>query len=358
MANTIPYGFMNLKDKYPETVANNLVAVNTAITQNLAELQSQYEDLFGLFVEPTTERAARFSIPGTVNFTGTDEYGRVLPVKRRGYYDAAWPMQKAGIATGETWEAGIEMTIAQAADMVMSIRQGFVTWHIQHMLAALYQLDGVSYSSESDPTVTYEGLANGDAITYATLKGASAPATDNHLLAQAASISDSNDPFPTMADELIEHPENGNGTPIAFIPTNLVADVRALTQFLWMPDPNVDPGAINVKLIGTPPSNTPGKVIGYHKEAGCWLVQWDRLPSSYMIATVPGAIKPIRFRQKENPALRGVVREGEINVHPFKEVQYSIFGGYASWNRVGALVYRIGNGTYAAAPTGYAVPLA
>ena len=76
-----------------------------------------------------------------------------------------------------------------------------------------------------------------------------------------------------------------------------------------------------------------------------------------MIATMTGGPRPLLMREEMEASLRGFNRVAERNDHPFYESQYLRIAGFGANNRVGALVQRIGNGSYAI-PTNYPSPLA
>ncbi len=109
-------------------------------------------------------------------------------------------------------------------------------------------------------------------------------------------------------------------------------------------------------MAGSLGAAVPGQVIGYH-EARVWIAEWRSLPANYMIAVATEGPRPLAMRQEPEAVLQGFNRVAERNDHPFYESQYLRSAGFGANNRVGALVYRIGNGAYAV-PTGYASPLA
>ena len=185
--------------------------------------------------------------------------------------------------------------------------------------------------------------------------GADAGATDTHYLAQANAIDNSNDPFPTIYDELTEHPEN-SGEVVVLIPSNVKTTVQALSGFYPNTDPNLNAGMASTTLRGSLGTPLPGVLLGYH-EARVWIAEWKSLPSGYMIATTTGGPRPLLMREEMEASLRGFNRVAERNDHPFYESQYLRIAGFGANNRIGALVQRIGSGSYAI-PTNYTSPMA
>jgi hypothetical protein len=91
----------------------------------------------------------------------------------------------------------------------------------------------------------------------------------------------------------------------------------------------------------------PGTVIGKH-DSGVWIVEWTSVPAGYILATMTEAEPALAMRQEPEASLQGFYKVPEDrNDHPFYEAQWARHAGFGAWNRVGAVVYRIGNGTYA-----------
>ena len=182
--------------------------------------------------------------------------------------------------------------------------------------------------------------------------------TDTHYLAQANSIGNSSDdPFGAIYAELTEHPENGGdtGDVICFVPTGLKASIEALSNFYPLVDNNLQTGSGVTTLSRVPTIQTPGTLFGYHAEK-VFFYEWKSLPAGYLIATTTNAEKPLAMRQHPEPQLRGFSKVAERQDYPFWEAQYVRWAGFGSWNRVGAVVMRIGNGTYAI-PSNYTSPM-
>lgn len=356
MANQILYGFENLTSVFSERITGNLIPqVNTAIQATLAEHNRQMQAAMSLFATPTTEYKVRYKTPVAGRLQPLDENGRALPVRTSGYYDIAFPLQRGGIAYGANYEGMLKMTVEDANNRMATLMIADQRWMRDHMLAALYTSASWTYTDEEHGALTVKGLASGDTDTYLIQTGADTGATDTHILGQANSIADgADDPFGTIYDELTEHPEN-SGDVIALIPTNLKASVEALADFYPVGDPNIRRGANTAELVGSLGTSIPGKLFGYH-DSGVWLVEWKSLPSSYIIATMTGGDRPLAMRQDVLPELQGFNRVADRNDHPFYETQYMRKAGFGAQNRVGAMVMRIGNGTYAT-PTNYSSPM-
>lgn len=356
MANQVIWGFYDLQSIFDQRVSDNVPAVSSAIDEAVAEHNRQMDALVALFVTRTTEFKVRFRTATTANLQPLDQNGRARPIQAAGYYETAFPILDAGTAWGANYKARAKMTVAEANDITATMLMADMRWIRYHILAALYADVTWTFTDLEHGALTIQGMANGDTVTYQIMAGTDAGATDNHYLAQAAAISDVADPFPTIYAELIEHPEN-SGQIVAFIPTGLKAAVMALSGYYPASDPNIDLGASQARLVGNLGVSVPGTLFGYH-DAGVWLVEWPNMVANYIIAVATGGERPVAMREEEEPELRGFRKVAERNDHPFYENQFLRSAGFGGWNRVGAVVYRIGNSTYAAAPTGYIQPVA
>ena len=356
MANQVLYGFVNLKDVYNQRIDDvGVQVVNDAIDATFVEHNRQLNAVMSLFVDPTTEYKVRYRTPTAARLQPLDENGRARPIKMAGYYDIAFPLQDAGTAWGQTYKASKKMTVAEAANIVNTLLTADKRWMRDHVLAALFANSSWTFSDEQHGSLTIKGLANSDTDTYLIQAGTDAGATDTHYLAQANAIDNSNDPFGTIYDELTEHPEN-SGDVVVFLPTGLKATTMGLSAFYPLSDPNLNPGVATTTVRGALGVQLPGTLFGYH-EAKVWLAEWKALPAGYMVGVMTGGPRSLAMREEPEASLRGFNRVAERNDHPFYESQYLRTAGFGAQNRVGAVVYRVGNGAYAV-PTNYTSPMA
>lgn len=355
MANVAAYGLFNRRD-----VADRLITevgvgeVFTAIDQTLAQHNAEMNAMMSLFVRRTTDFQLNYRTPATNRLQALDEIGRALPVKGGGVYQVEWPLLRAGTAWGYDYETNLKMTVQQAAEQNDLMMTGDIQWMREQMLAALFANVDWTWADVDHGSQTIHGLANGDAVTYLRTGGRAA-ATATHYLGQANSIGDASgdNPYPTIASTLKQYPDN-SGEIIALIPTNLRADTEDLATFRMAPDPNVRAAASDEVLVGRLGVTVPGEIIGYAD--GVWIVEWPSLPDSRIIAVTSGGERPLAMREDPLPALQGFNRVGTREDFPFTEFQYRRQAGFGAWNRVGALVFEIGDATYDV-PTGFAEPL-
>jgi len=356
MANQILYGFHNMKDLMAKRVTEVGVQVmDKAIVTTLNEHNRQIDALISMFATRTTAHKTRFKTVSAARLQPLDNNGRALPIKPAGSYDVGYPIQMAGGAWGADYVTSQKMRVQDVNDAVSTLIMADARWVRDHILAALFfsTTNGWTFIDEEWGSLTIQGLANGDSTVYNVLTGADAPTTATNYIAQASGIADATNPFPGIYNALMSHPEN-SGEVIVLVPSNLTASIEALANFKEKGDPNIREGVNTSTLVGNLDAQVPGRVIGYTDK--CWIVEWKSLPDSYMVATTTGGDRPLAMREDVEDSLRGFNKVAERNDHPFYESQYIRRAGFGAWNRVGAVVARIGNGTYAI-PTNYGSPM-
>lgn len=357
MPNQMLYGLHTLADVAARRVEEiGVRVVSEAIEQAVAEHNRQLDALFGLFVRRTTEFKVIYMQAGATRLQPLDEQGRARPIQVAGKYDVGLPLQKAGVAWGATRKARIKMTVQQVNDLLASMLIADNRWIRDHILASLYSNAAWTFTDDEHGALTVTGLANGDTTTYQIQSGQDSAATDNHYWGQAAAIADVTDPYPTIYTELSEHPENNGGQFLALIPTGLKAATQALAAFNKVEDPNIIKGANQDVLVGSFGMTVPGNVIGYH-DSGVWVAEWPSLPAGYIVSVATGGERPVAMREEPEAELQGFKPVAVREDHPFWEQHFEREAGFGAWNRVGATVTRIGNGTYAI-PTSYESPMA
>lgn len=348
-------GLLNQADLAARRVADlGVQGVMRAVDESVAEHNRQLTALTNLFVTPRTDPQAQFFAAGATRLQPLDENGRARPVKPSGSYTVGFPLQMAGIAWGTNYITSVDMTVGEVADVVSMMLDADSRWMRDHILAALFYENSTTPWTFTDArygALSVYGLANGDTVTYQILSGSDSAATDDHVKG-AATLTEA--VFTDIHAELTEHPEN-NGPVIAFIPTASRATVEALTNFYPIADPNLRSGVAVTEYTGALNTPVPGSLIGY--VGGVHIVEWAGMPADYVLGVTAGGEKPLAMRQHPNAALQGFKEVDQRRDYPWYERQYLRMAGFGTWNRVGAIVYRTNNGTYAI-PTGYTSPMA
>lgn len=356
MPNEVLYGFHDLEHLWAIRVTEaGVELVGEAIQASLQEHNRQMDALLGLFVTKTTGFKTVFKTSSASRLQPLDEFGRARPIRRAGKYEIAFPLLQAGGAIAETYIASLKMTVGEVNDVMAEMQQADSRWLRDHILAALYANTSWTFTDVEHGSLTIKGLANGDTDTYLIRTGQDQSTTDQHYLAQAGAVS-ATDPFPAIYTEINEHPENAGGQVVALIPTSVKSDTEALASFYPIGDSNLRLGSGQTEFTGSLSVPTPGTVLGYH-DAGVHIVEWPNLPADYIIAVATAGERPLKMREEPEPELQGFAQVATRENHPWYESQFLRIAGFGANNRVGAVVQRVGNGTYAV-PTDYTSPMA
>ena len=255
------------------------------------------------------------------------------------------------------------LTVEEANRFTWDAQRRDADWMIRHILAAIFTNTSYTFKDDVGPSgakglgdITIQPLANNDAALYVR-RSTGAASADNHYLAQASAIDTSNNPFPAMRDELVEHPSN-SGPYVAYIPTSLRDDVGGLSEFVEFHGEGIlRIAADDDEIVGAVPELGPGdEIIGYLKSSKFWIIEWGRLPDNYIIAQARGAMRPLKMREYDAPELQGFFAETFKPESGLTQVNLIRFAGFGASDRVSTVVQRVGNGTYAI-PSGYAAPL-
>lgn len=355
-ANVAP-GFYDLQDVADRTVSEiGVQQITDAIEQSVARHNEAVAELETTVVERGTIFKERYYLPAVAEMQPlVGDTDRPRPVKGRAFYDRAYPLRDAGHAWGGGRKTRAKMTVAEANENTWTALMADNRWRIRHILAAWLTDTAWTFKDPEHGDLVVGGLANGDAVQYVDVNGDGF--TDSHFLAQAAAIDAANDPFPAMALELTEHPENDNGQyPVAYIPTNLVGAVAALPK-VYNRLPDVIQEGVGVTRLVSEVTGSPlgDKLIGFHED-GLWLVEWKRLPNSIIPFHVPG-IPFVFMREEPQTVLQGLRTElydddGVTWINGFIRT-----AGYAVRNRLAAGVLLQGAGAYTA-PVAFKHPLA
>lgn len=356
MANSVAYGFIGLRHLFSERVTTiDVDVIRGAIRESTNLYNQQVNTLLAGWVERNTTHQERVVLPGSGTLQPLDEWGNPLPVAPSGFYDVGYPIQGGGTAWGTNRVSQSLITIEEANRNTLDAFQRDADWLRRHLLAAFLDNEAWTYDDKQHGSLTVRPLANNDIVTYNRV-GALGSLTDTHYLAQADGISEVNNPFPTIYDELIEHPSNV-GPFVVYVPTNLKEDIRNLAEFVEVDDPDVIRGVNQDELATTGNVNILGpgdEILG--KTERLWVVEWKFLPDNYMIAVATGSGPVVRMREYPAANIQGLFPEFDQGDGRFLN-KFIRYAGFGVRNRVSALVYQIGASSYSV-PTGYDAPLA
>lgn len=351
MANQVQYGFHRLADLRDRRITEvGVERINQAVEQSIAEHNRNLNQMLTTFTgEPSDRYKLAYNVAQNARLQLLDEDARAQKIKKAARYEVGFPLRHYGIAWGSNWVTRAKMTVQQASDAVKTLMDADKRTVRDDLMISLFAAANYTFADPEFGNLSVKGLANGDGSTYNVLTGADVGADDTHIKAQAgASILLAT--YQDIYTELTEHPENG-GDVTVFVPTNQRAATEAMTGFLAVSDNNVALGSGSSRLVGTDGISGPGELFGYVGK--CFVREWRQLPSDYVIAIATQGEKPLKQRVDAESELRGFRPAAERNDFPYWENQYIHRFGFGAWNRVGAVIYRINNASYAV-PTGFA----
>jgi len=354
--NVLAYGFNSLSQMLslrPSQVGVQLIT--TAIEESAAENTRAKNALLALLVERTTVAKESFALPTGGSLQRLDEFGVPRVVVPTGSYDVAYPIDGAGTAFGRNRVTAALETVADInRDQLMAQEQD-ADWLTRHLLAALLDNATWTYPDAQLGSLTIQPLANNDSVTFLRNGGTSSAA--NHYVAQTAAIADATNPFATIYTTLTAYPSNNGRRLISFIASNLVTTTQALTAFVDVDDPDIRRGA-NADTLAASGAGVQGpgtQVLG--KVNNQWIVEWPRLPSSYILSVVEGR-PPVAMREYPDPRLQGFFPEVHSPDGARIERRYLRYCGFGVRNRISAMVTQVSGGdTTYDIPTGYDAPL-
>jgi hypothetical protein len=330
-----------------------------AVNQVLGEHNADMNAAMNVFVQETTsDYKLRYKLPGGGYLQKLGDQARPGAVKPYAGWDVALPLENFAAALAYNRVAYGYMTSQELARHVDTITVQDRNTVRYEMLRALFRLTAVSWTDAIYGALTIEGLANGDAVTYPAVLGADTEATDNHLLSSGyavAAVSDVNNPYATVANELEEHfgtPASGSNI-IAFIPTATVAKTIALTDFVPVMKMGIQPGQDTAIAVGLP-SNVPGRIIGKMATSGVWVSEWRWIPATYLLAVHLDAPKPLL--QRIDPVSTGLGNGLQLVAtdqdFPFTTSEYVHRFGFGVGNRLNGVAMIVSAAAYSV-PTGY-----
>lgn len=352
------YGPVGLEQIFVERLSGVNAEGRWEIVQEFGRLHNEAQlAMDAALVQRTTLSKERVYLPGAAgSLQPLDDKGLPLPVQPGGYMDVAYPIQGGGTAWANNRVTRAKMRPEEVARFLVDAATRDNMWRRMRILAALFTNTTWTFSDPEEGNLTVQPLAiTSDGVVYPKADGTLG--TDQHYLAQAAAIANSTDPYPVIYDELAEHPSNNVSAAnpiVALIPSNLKATTQALSAFTAVAPWFINQGA-NTDTVNAPDAAGPGTLIGVH-DANVLIKEVAWLPSDYIIAFATGAGPAVAMREYAEAELQGVISERASTDGNREDYRFIRYAGYGVRNRVAAVVYRIGNASYAI-PSGYTAPL-
>lgn len=333
-----------------------------AVQQVLGDHNADLQAAISVFVQETTsDYKIRYKLPGGGRLQRLGDQGAPGAVKAYGGWDVAFPLEDFGAALAHNRVAFAYMTVQELnrhLDTIMIQDRNTMRFE---MLKALLNDGQDTFVDPIWGSLSVEPLANGDSNVYPPVLGSESEAAEDHYAESGytvASISDTNNPYTTIANDLEEHfgTPQGGGNVAVFINNDAVVKTRALTDFVAVSDIGIQAGSDTAVAVGLPAA-LPGRVIGRMDGSGVWVVEWRWIPATFMLGIHLDAPKPLI--QRVDPADTGLPVGLQLvstsDQHPFTESYYSHRFGFGCGNRLNGFAMEVAaTGNDYSEPSAYA----
>lgn len=333
--------------------------IYTAITDYIARVQSDLAGQMRLFVSgPTEMYTERYKLPtgGRMQEIGLGVYPGVT--KRVGSWDVAYPLKNFGdgMAVDDITQA--YMTAQELQLHIDTALNHSVNTQRFEMLYSIFNNTAKSVVDMIHGTLTVQPLANGDSVTYPPVLGSETAATENHYLESgyaASAISDTNNPYHTIADELEEHfgTMTGGDNIVVLINKAQTKLSLELTEMSDVPDQFINVSVDANVPVNYPPIPSTARLIG--RCSGVWVAEWAWMPANYMFGT--HIMEPAPLKMRVDPAAvglgQGLQLVKEDNEFPMRKSYWRNRFGFGVGNRLNGVVMELGTGGTYTIPSGY-----
>lgn len=350
------YGLIGVADGDPSYVNTvGQVQVFEAAQQYLEMHSADLEKAYAVFFEDKTEVfKERYYLPGGGRLQKRSGHTQSAAVKASAYWDVAYPLFDYGAQIAFTDVSVKKLKLPMLQRHLDTVRIQDINTFRYEMLYALFNNTTRTIDDEEHGTLSVKPLASGDSDKYPPVIGSETDATENHYLESgyvASSISNTNNPYVTIKEELAEH--WGDGDVAVFINPAQTPATEALSDFDPVNDRYVRPGANTDQIANGDFPNVPGKVIGRTNDV--WVVEWRWIPAGYMYGQdlmMPGPLKK-RLDPAEQGFAEGIELVSSNSRAPFEQAHYRNRYGAAVGNRLNGVVMELGNGGTYTIPTPY-----
>lgn len=342
------------RDTFQDTVGQK--SVFDYINQYLAVQEAETNKVYSVFCQgDTTDHGERYFLPAGGQLQSSTSLTRPGAVKPVSSWDAGYPIDDGRDQLANTDVGMAYMTAAQLDSQVRSMSQRYVNWKRYLILRALLNSSNDSVTDEIYGSITVRRLANADGTLYPPVLGTSSDlASHSHYAGTnyaTSSISDSNNPYITIRDQLEEH--FGDCQIVVFINNAERTKTEALTNFNERVTLATIPTINNARLDPNGLPIVPGRIIGSIND--CIVSEWRWVPSGYLLAVAVDQPAPLKRRIDEDRAasLRGFSLVTTDMDFPLNESYYRAREGYGAANRLNGTAYQLVASTSYTTPTSY-----
>lgn len=347
------YGALGL----PENDRSLVSSIGQNVVYDAAQefIRRHNEDLAtasNIFIEMTTEdHKDYYKLPGGGRLQRLRNRSRAAETRAGGQWDVAFPLEEFGAAFAIDRKSYAMLTVQQLANELATMRTQDVSTIRWEVLASLFSNTTRSVVDEwpvSKGTLTIQPLANGDSVLYPPKLGADSDdfEADNHYLVSgytSANISDTNNPYVTIREEIEEHfgTPTGYGNIVVFIHTDEVSATEDLTDFTEVTDIHIDAGDDTDTVSGMPNIPSSARLLG--RVSGVWVAEWRYVPSGYLMGVDADSPAPTRMRvhRAEYSLPQGFALVAEDERHPIMTRHYEHDFGIGVGNRLNGVVMQL-----------------
>lgn len=348
---------LNDTDRVFSSTAGQAVVLNL-IGEYLNRVNADLAAQMAVFLGNTTENyKLRYKLPGGGRLQRRGGKAESAATKAYGGYDVAFPLEDFGAQFASDDVSLAYMTAGDMERHLSNIAIQNVNTVRFEVLKALLNNTADTFSDPLWGSLTIQPLANGDTVTYPPVLGSESEATEDHYLESgyaATAISDTNNPYTTIRQELEEHfgASTGGDNIAVFINPAETPETEALNDYDQVVDNFIRAGA-NVNVPVTLPS-VPGRILG--RTNGVWVVEWRWIPANYMVGIHLEAEAPLYMRVDPADTGLGMGLQLVANSDDFPNVaaHYRHRFGLGVANRLNGVVMELGTGGTYTIPTAYA----
>jgi hypothetical protein len=353
------FGLLGLGDtdrSYVRTIGQQIVydAVNTYLQMHDEDMMASY----AVFVaEQTSNHQERYKLPGGGRLQKRGGLAQSGAVKASGQWDVAYPLEDFGAQISMDDITLAYMTVQELQRHLDTVVLQDINTTRFEILRALFNNAARTYTDPIWGNLTVQPLANGDAVQYPPVLGTEVDATENHYLESgylASAISNTNNPYPVIRNELEEHfgTPSGFGNVAVFINSAQVALTESLADYDQVVDNMLIPNQ-NRDIPQNLPS-VPGRVIG--RSNGVWVVEWRWIPSGWMVGIDLDNPAPLKVRvDPDDTGIESALTLVQTDrMYPLQNSHYRRRMGVGVANRLNGVVMELGNGGTYTIPAAYA----
>lgn len=354
------YSLLGLQDgdlTYINTVGADRVF--DAANEYLRMVDDEMMKAYNVFIAEETEMwGERYKLPGGGRMQQRGRNAANAATTSYSGWDVAYPLLDYEEAVAENDVDVAYMTVRDMQLRLDNVRIRAINAMRFDILRRLLNNTNFTVVDKKYGSLTVKPLANGDSVVYPPVIGSETEATEDHYLESnyaASSISDTNNPYTTIRQELEEHfgTPSGFGNVVAFINSAQVRLTEALGDYDQIDDSHKIFGANRDRVTSDFPA-VPGRIIG--RTNGVWVAEWNWIPSGYVLGMSLDAPAPLKMRRDEAATglTRGLHLAGTTDKHPLFAQHWRNRYGVGVANRLNGVVVELATGGSYTVPTAYA----